>query len=143
MSQPGLVRISPELVLMIRQGSGALRRRIVEKACLRAVELTGIDSPVISEAIDVIRRRDIPDLTLQRRVDSLTQELDEAAWDIQDRVDAGELSDVDYVQAFTKARAAAAVGFALGESLAAVFDSLYEAYYAIDGRSDFLQIVAD
>ena len=47
------------------------------------------------------------------------------------------------VRLFVKARAAAAIGFALDGSLAASFNSLYEAYYAVDNRDNYMRIVAD
>ena len=143
MTQPGLVQISPELVDMLRQSTDETRHQIVERACLLAVQRAGVAAPKLTEALDVIRRRSfgIPDLRSQ--VDALTQELDEIAWDIQDRVEVGDAAEAEYRRAFVKARAAAAIGFALDGSLAASFDSLYEAYYAIDNRDDYMRIVAD
>ena len=79
------------------------------------------------------------DMLRRSRLDALTQELEETAWDIQDRIGAGDASEDEYRRAFAKARAVAAIGFALDGSLAASFDSLYEAYYAIDSQDDFLR----
>jgi hypothetical protein len=143
MTQPGLVQISPELVDMLRQSADDTRHQIVERACLLAVQRADVADPKLTEALDAIRWRSfgIPDLRSQ--LDALTQELDEIAWDTQDRVEAGDATEDEYHWAFVKARAAAAIGFALDGSLAASFDSLYEAYYAIDNRADFMRAVAD
>jgi len=39
--------------------------------------------------------------------------LDDVAWNIQERAESGSATQEEYLQAFAKARAAAAVGFAL------------------------------
>jgi hypothetical protein len=142
MTQPGLVQISPELVDMLRQSTDDTRHQIVVQACLLAVERADMDDPKLTEALDAIRRRSFAIPDLRSRLDALKQELDEIAWDTQDRVEAGHATEEEYRRAFAKARAAAAIGFALDGSLSASFDSLYEAYYAIDNRDDFMRAVA-
>ncbi|MEU0092661.1 hypothetical protein [Kribbella sp. NPDC006257] len=143
MTQPGLTQISPELVDLLRQSPDETRHRLVERACLLAVQRTKVADPKVTEALDAIRSRSFGIEDLRSRIDDLTQELDEAAWDIQERVDTGDANRDEYRRAFGKARAVAAVGFALDDSLTASFDSLYEAYYAIDNRDDFLRAVAN
>jgi hypothetical protein len=65
-------------------------------------------------------------------VDRLTEELDEKAWDIQELADAGNVSQQAYLEMFSKARAAAAVGFALGaKPLESALEAVYEALAAI------------
>jgi hypothetical protein len=143
MTQPGLMQISPELVDKLRRSGDETRHRIVERACLLAVQRADVAAPTLTEALDVIHRRSfgVPDLRSQ--VDGLAQELDEIAWDIQDRIGTGGATEAEYRRAFVKARAAAAIGFALDGSLSASFDSLYEAYYAIDSRDDYMSVIAD
>ena len=142
-NQPGLAQISPELVDLLRRSTDDTRHQIVERACLLAVQRADVADPRLTEALDAIRRRNfgVPDLRSQ--IDALTQELDEIAWDTQDRVEDGDATENEYLRAFVKARAAAAIGFALDGSLAASFDSLYEAYYAVDNRDDYMRVVAD
>lgn len=130
-----------ELVEMLGRGSDDARWLMVERACLLAVERAGLVDEVINGALDVVRRRDVADPELRSRVDALTQALDEAAWDIQDRVEVGELPERAYVHAFSQARAAAAVGFALAGMPSGSVDSLYEAYHAIDDRDEFRRAV--
>lgn len=142
MTQPGLTQISPELVDRLRRSADDTRHQIVERACLLAVQRTDVTDPKLTEALNAIRRRSFGNEDLRGRVDVLTQEWDEIAWNIQDRVEAGDAVATDYHRAFARARAAAAIGFALDGSLAASFDSLYEAYHAIDNRDDFLRAIA-
>jgi hypothetical protein len=143
MTQPGLAQVSPALVEMVRQSDEDTRHQLVERACLLAVQRADVADPNLAEALDAIRSRSFGSQELRSRIDALTNELDETAWDLQDRVDAGDASEDEYRQAFAKARAVAAIGFALDGSLAASFDSLYEAYHAIDNRDDFLSAVGD
>ena len=65
----------------------------------------------------------------------------EAAWDLQDRVEAGQARPADYQVAFAQARAAAAIAFAIERTDAAALDALYEAYHAIDDHDLFLHEV--
>ncbi|WP_157756679.1 hypothetical protein [Plantactinospora sp. KBS50] len=137
------MQISPQLVDKLRRSTDETRHRIVERACLLAVQRADVAAPKLTEALDAIRRRKLSPPDLRSEIDALTQELDEIAWDIQDRIEAGDATEAEYRRAFVKARAAAAVGFALEGSLAASFDSLYEAYYAVDNRDDYMRVVAD
>jgi hypothetical protein len=61
----------------------------------------------------------------------ITEELDETAWDVQDKVDEGLIPEQAYLDAFSKARAVAAVGCALEtDPLQAALESVYEAQAA-------------
>ncbi len=143
MTQPGLMQISPELVEILRQCTDDRRHQIVERACLLAVQRADVADPMLTKALEAIRRRNFGILVLRGQVDALTQKLDEIAWEIQDQFEAGNAPESQYHRAFAKARAAAAIEFALDGSLAASFDALYEAYYAIDNRDDFMHVVVD
>jgi hypothetical protein len=64
-------------------------------------------------------------------VQRLTAELDEIAWDAQDKAEQGILPRQAYREAFARARAAAAVGFALeADALHAALESVYETWAA-------------
>ncbi|TDO67691.1 hypothetical protein EV651_103605 [Kribbella sp. VKM Ac-2571] len=143
MTQPGLTQVSPALVDKLRQSTDDQRHQLVERVCVLAVRCADVADPTLTEALNAIRSRSFGIQDLRSRLDALTGELDEIAWGIQDRVDAGDASADEYRRAFVKARAVAAIAFALDGSLAASFDSLYEAYHAIDSRDDFLRAVAD
>lgn len=74
-------------------------------------------------------------------IESLTKKLDNRAWQIQERVEAGLALDQEYECAFSEARAAAAVGLGLSESPDSVLHCLYEAYYAIGDKDAYLRIL--
>lgn len=143
MTQPGLALVSPELVDMLRQSSEDTRHRIVERVCKLAVQRADVPDPKLMAALDMIHQGRYGDPDLGRQLDALTQGLDEIAWGIQDQVEAGNAAQDEYFRAFAKARAAAAIKFALVGSLAASFDSFYEAYHAINNRDDFMRAVAE
>jgi hypothetical protein len=71
----------------------------------------------------------VPELS---QVLALTEELDEIAWEAQDKVEAGVLPEEAYLAAFARARAAASVGFALEpDALHSALESIYEAQAAV------------
>ena len=73
----------------------------------------------------------------------LTDELDEIAWRLQERVDAQQANEAEYLVAFRRARAAAALFSALdAQPLKAALDSLYEAHHAI-GDEQALRALID
>jgi hypothetical protein len=142
MSQPGLMQISPDLVKMLRAASVEERRRVVERVCRLAIERTGVSDEVAIDAVNGLRRVKDIDVSVRAKISALTQRLDEVAWDIQEKVENSAAAEDEYLRAFMKARATAAVAFALDDSLSATFDALYEAYYAIGDREEFVRTVA-
>ena len=143
MTEPGLMQISPDLVDRLRRSTDETRHQIVERACRLAMQRAGVTAPELNEALDAIRQRRFGVSSLRINIDALEQQLDEVAWDIQDRIVSGDTSEAEYLRAFAKARAVAAIGLALDGTLSASFDSLYEAYYAIDNRDEYMAVVAD
>ena len=143
MSRSGLMSICSELVDLLDRSTEDERYRIVERACLLAIRRSGVSDPRLVDALDAIRRRDFTPPHLCVQVDTLTQELDEAAWGVQDRIETGDATEVEYHQHFAKARAVAAVGFALDGSATASFESLYEAYYAIGEKCSSFRAMLD
>jgi len=82
------------------------------------------------------------DSPVRKDVETLTGELDEAAWTVQDRVDRGLGRQDDYTAAFRKARAAAVWWNALDEDpLRAALEGLYEAHHAIDDADALADVV--
>lgn len=69
--------------------------------------------------------------------------LDEAAWELEGEAEKGRTLQVRHLAAFAKARAAAAVAFALDNSVESTLEALYEAYYAVDDSDEFLRTVME
>lgn len=108
-----------------------LRRVAVESAAL-AVARTQLADPRLEVALQALDASAAEMATAHTIVEQITNELDEQAWDIQDLVDAGAASQEAYEEAFRKARAAAAVGYALDpDPRASAFEAVYEAQAAV------------
>lgn len=70
-------------------------------------------------------------------VSALVDDLDEKAFDLQDRLEAGENVEGEHRLAFARARAAAAVAMAFDrDALHGAFESLYEAHFAVEDPGD-------
>ena len=106
-------------------------RRIAAAAALLAIGRTGLSDPRLNDALFLLRSGN-SGKDEQWVVDRLTEELDEKAWDTQDQADAGNVSKQVHLEMFSRARAAASVGFALGGNpLESALEAVYEAYAAI------------
>jgi hypothetical protein len=115
----------------LRQTDDETRRRVAVTACETAVADAGLDDERLRTGLECAReggaaRTDAP----ARAVEALVRELDEIAWDVYED---GSASEADYLRAFRRARAAAAVAAALRrDSLAASLDAVYEASFGVE-----------
>jgi hypothetical protein len=132
MTQPGLSLEAPDLVDAVRSADDERRRRAALAGCRFAVERNGLaQEPAIADALRALTAGAVGDVPERQAVRELTEQLDNAAWAIQERVEAGEASDADYIATFKRARAAAAVEFAFeADAETAAMESLYEAHHA-------------
>ncbi|MEU6130989.1 hypothetical protein ABZ805_17610 [Saccharopolyspora sp. NPDC047091] len=124
--------IDPALLERIEAVGPDVQRTLARAVALAAIEHTRLDDERLTPVIEQLRAPadEAPDLaTASAAVD----DLDNAAFDAQDRFDSGLGTEEDYVRAFTRARAASAALAAFGDSSAeAASDALYEAYHAAD-----------
>jgi hypothetical protein len=136
MKKARLAYVSPDLAQLIRKADAAQLRRVAAAAAMFAVDRTGLCDPR-SQAAQITLAQGNPGDSQQRaEVHQLAEELDEAAWDIQDRVDVGNAPRHSYLHAFAMARAASALCFALdADPLTAALEATYEANAATDDLS--------
>ncbi len=107
-------------------------RRAAAGAVHLAVAHTGLAAPPLDAALAALREGRFGDSADRSAALRLADELDEIAWDLQERSEAGTGSQDAYLAAFGRARAAAAVGFALdADALTAALEALYEAQAAV------------
>lgn len=107
-------------------------RKAACTAALLAAQHTRLVDPRLDAALVAVRDGSPGGHAECSAADHVTGELDEIAWDIQDKVDEGTLSYEAYCEAFGRARAAAAVGFALeADPLEAALEGIYEAQAAL------------
>ena len=140
MIQSRLFLVSPKVAEQIRQCGPDQLRNVVCRACSTAVQLTGLTDERVTTALGLICDGRGDD-TLAGEMSGLVQELDNDAWDLQDKVEIGEAEQADCVRAFAKARAAASVAFAIRRTDVSAVESLYESFHAINDFATFTRVV--
>jgi hypothetical protein len=136
-----LSTVAPDLVSAIQHQSPEVQDALSMMIAEWVVEQTKLADARIAIALVALRaggRGDSPERTA---VQLVSDEWDELAWNIQEKVELGDASLGQYETAFDRSRAASAVWFALGSDPAfAAFDTLYEAQAAA-GADEVRRIV--
>jgi hypothetical protein len=134
MSVPARLKLlDPVLRQLINDASERAQRRAALAVSRLARDRVGIADPRLGSALERLQAGEYGDSPQRGAVLALTEELDEAAWDVNRRVEAGEADKADYLKAFRKARAANAVWYALDpDPMAAAAETTYEALAAVD-----------
>jgi hypothetical protein len=133
----------PVVASRLRQADTPRQRAVAIAASKWAVATSGLDEWVVG---DVLRQLDGGSVSSTRRsdLDDLVILLDEAAWLVQDAVDEGSANIDDYLVAFGKARAAAAVQFACDpDSALASLEAVYEASVVVSNNESLLAVVTE
>lgn len=118
---------SPSLVEAYRQANHDQRRRAVLAMCHFAVEQAGLQSGEVDDALALLRR-DVPGSSdMQQKLDRLAAELDERYFVLS--ADTDNITPEAFVM-FQKARAAAALAFALSPNGEQLHEAIYEAISA-------------
>jgi len=127
-----LSTIAVDLVHTLEDQPPAVLRRIAVEAAMLAVTRTRLlDSRLVAPLAAMRGNQEVAP-TARIQVAQLVEDLDERAWDLQDLLDSGAGSEEAYLEAFRKARAAAAVRYALdADPMTAAFESVYEAQAAV------------
>jgi hypothetical protein len=118
---------SASLAEAYRKASDDQRRRAVLAICLFAVEQAGLQSREVDEALALLRR-DVPASgDLQEKLLRLAAQLDERYFELSE--DTENITPESLVM-YRKARAAAALAFALSPNGEQLDEAIYEAIYA-------------
>lgn len=127
-----LSNVAPDLAARL-QGQTRERLRIAAAtAAGLAAERARVTDQRLGAALTALRNDRFGDTAERSGVQRLTSELDEIAWDAQEKAEAGTVSRDAYLAAFRRARAAASVGFALDcDALNAALEAIYEAQAAV------------
>ena len=145
MSVPARLKLlDPALRQVLKDASGQARRRVALSVTKLAVDRARIADPRVGAALERLQNGGHGDSPERSAVQALTEELDQAAWDVQDRFEAGTANKADYLKAFVKARAAKAVWYALdGDPLEAAAEATYEASAAIEDPASVRSAIQD
>jgi hypothetical protein len=123
-----LSTVAIDLVHEIERLPASALRRVAAEAATLAVARTELKDPRLDEALQSLNARGAKTDAARRVTEQVTNELDERARDLQDLIGTGAASQSAYETAFRKARAAAAVGYALDvDPLTSAFEAVYEA----------------
>jgi len=122
---------APDLAAWLEHQPPERLRGAAANAAHLAVERTGLTDPRLDAALRALRDGQFGRIAEQSGMQQLAAELDDDAWDLQEKAIIGTKSYEAYTAAFRKARAASSVGFALGaDALAAALEAVYEAHAA-------------
>jgi len=128
--------ISTNLVRSFRQANDYQRRQAALATCLIAIARTGLQGNEVDIAISLLRRGGNDQSDVRRRLDSLTAQLDEHYFKLSE--DAGTTTP-EALFVFRKARAAAALAFALTPDSGQLHEALYEAIIASTDQADAMR----
>jgi hypothetical protein len=124
--------VDPKLAADLTKLSSAAQRRVSIEVARLAVEHTELTDAVVKHALTLLERSAGPNADVEPALESVVDNLDQLAFDLNDRAEANQANDVDYEHAFGQARAAAAVAAAFDpDSLHAALEAVYEALAAL------------
>jgi hypothetical protein len=144
MTQTRLSTVDPALVADIGEASPALQRRLATELARWVAARSGLADPRLHSAVEALQGDQFDDVAAARaELESLEADLDEVAFDLQDRVDAGEVPYGDYAAAFARARVPSTLLAAIDpDPHLAALESAYEAQSAT-GDLDAVHAVVD
>jgi hypothetical protein len=126
-----LATISPELAERLHRASAAKRHHAIMVACEMAVSKAQTDYAVVEESLRQLRAGHVFTAKQKGRIDTLTAQLDQDYLNLQEAAETGKIPVADFMGAFAKARAVAAVSFAGSDAPDAASESIYEAAAAV------------
>lgn len=125
--------ISASLADSFRTANDEQRRQAALATCLVAVAQTDLQGNAIDAAVDLLRHGGESQLAVRRKLDSLTEQLDEQYFELSEDADS---TTPEALLVFRKARAAAALAFALTPDPGHLHEAMYEAIVASDDQAE-------
>jgi hypothetical protein len=137
-----LETLSADLAAKLRRASPAKQYAACVAACELAVAKTKIEHPLVDELFRQVRVGHVFTPQEKAAIDALVAQLDEKYFDLQEAAEAGKAPATDYLRAFEKARAVAALSFAGDHTPDAVAEAIYEAAAAVgDDKSELFSLI--
>lgn len=132
--------VAPDLASLIIRAEERTLRDAILAVCRAATE--GMDDPIIRQAMDALEGRKRRDKGLREKLKRLVEDLDEIQWNMREAMETGGLSEDTYLEAFSRARAANALYFALDpDPVNGALEAIYEAYAAMGDLGRIREIV--
>jgi hypothetical protein len=119
--------LSPHLANVFRDANDEQRRRATLAACLAALAQTGLQGGDVDAALALLRNGRNDRSNLHHKLENLAAQLDEQYFRLSEESDA---TAPEALATFRKARAAAALAFAISPDSAKLHEAIYEAIAA-------------
>ena len=137
-----LQQIAPDLVRLLHRTKPALLRAIRTAICDAVIRRVGLDDPTIHEALGVLSGSDDAPPALRTATEARVEQLDLEYFELQEAADDGRATRDDVLNAFSRARAAAAVATAIcGNDAETTGETIYEAAATTDDFSELDDLV--
>ncbi len=125
--------ISPSLTKAFRDASDDQRRRAALAACLVAVAQTGLRGRDVDAALALLRDERNQRSDMCHKLEVLSEQLDERYFKLSEEAESISSEALD---TFRKARAAAALAFALSPNSEQLHEAMYEAIAASTDQAE-------
>jgi len=125
--------ISLNLARAYREANDEHRRRVVLATCSAAVAQAGLQGDEVDAAFGFLRNEKIEQPDLRQRLDRLAAQLDDEYFKLSEEA---ETAPPEALLIFRKARAAAALGFALSSDPGQLHEAVYEAIIASGNQAE-------
>lgn len=143
MSENRLETIDSKLSKRLKQVPSRQLRIAALAVFEAALERIGLRDPTIDKGLEALRSERDYDPQLRKQVKSLVERLDEIQWNLQDMREEGNASESQYLAAFSQARIANALYFALDrDAYVAATETIYEANAAVDDLEGLKKIIS-
>jgi hypothetical protein len=134
--------VAPDLVNDLDQQEPPVLRAVTTRVVHLAVDRTRLVSDAALVALAALDECRFGQSEEREATLRLVDDLDEVAWDLQERSERGDASQAEYLAAFCRARAASAIAFALdADAFVAATEGIYEAQAAISDLDAIRSIV--
>jgi hypothetical protein len=137
-----LEAIAPDLSRSLDCLSPRQTRQICAAVCSAAVRHVRLDEPIVNEALIALTNCNPLAPSLRDAAVALTERLDTTYFDLQDAADEGRATQTQVLDAFSRARAANAVAFALsGFDPSTAKEVIYEAAAVTDNLTELENLI--
>jgi hypothetical protein len=128
--------ISPSLTKAFQEASDGRRRQAARAACLVAIAQTGLHGSEVDAALGLLCHERNARSDTRSKLELLAAQLDEQYFRLAERADA---ITSEALATFRKARAAAALAFALSADSGQLHEAIYEAIAASSDQAEALR----
>jgi hypothetical protein len=137
-----LTSVAPDLVGLLARQTPERQRDVALTVSAWIVDRVGLVDARADTALEQLRAQHYGSTPERDALRGLVDELDEAAWELQEQVDGGSAPRSRYLEAFALARAAAALWCALdADAKNGAVEAAYEAQAAVGEVGGVRQIV--